>query len=525
MDRDEILRRAEKLLRQGRLDAAIAEYEKLVEDAPRDWVSANILGDLYVRAGQIDQAVAQYTRVAEHFAREGFVSRATALYKKIVKIHPDDDAALRRAAELSASQGLTAEARLHLHALFQQRLRRGDRTGAAEAAALLADLDPSNAAGRVESARLLVTLDDAAGAAAQLRSAGQVYLTAGKPELALQAWRDALGHNPGDEVTSGLLVDVLLEAGDPDGAGEVAKTAAHWRAVAGGLARAGRKDAASEALEKVLQADASDVPSRVHLAREAIARHDAERARELLAPLSGSSEPVVLLAQAEVDFRSESIERGRATLMQSLASCGDLVQPAIDLGCEIGRTAPETGFAVITAVVQHAESMSDSDLARFRANVRAARGQIYPENWPLWVGFGKDGGYPHRGKIDFAATSLSATTGTLLLRGILPNPDGKILPGLFAQVRVPLQLERPALLVPQETVDRDQSGAHVLVVDEKNLVKRLSVKTGAVVDHSEVIEEGLTGSEWIIVKGHLKAAPGKQVTPVREGVGTGRAGS
>ena len=75
--------------------------------------------------------------------------------------------------------------------------------------------------------------------------------------------------------------------------------------------------------------------------------------------------------------------------------------------------------------------------------------------------------------------------------------------------------------MPQEAVDHDQLGAHVLVVDEKNLVKRLSVKTGARVDHLEVIEEGLTGSEWVIVKGHLRAVAGKQVTPVREGVGTG----
>ncbi len=363
MDRDDTLRRAEKLLRQGRLDAAIEEYAKLVEETPRDWSTANVLGDLYVRAGQIDQAVAQYTRIAEHLAREGFVSRATALYKKIVKIHPDDDAALRRAAELSASQGLTAEARLHLHALFQQRVRRGDRAGAVGAAALLAELDPGNAAGRVESARLLASVNDAAGAAAQLRAAGQAYLTAGKPEQALQAWRDALGHNPDDEVTSGLLVEILLEAGDPDGATEVAKTAAHWRAVAGGFTRAGRPDAASSALEKVLEADPSDVPSRVHLAREAMAQHDGARARELLATLSGSTDPIVLLAQAEVDLRFESIERGRAALTRSLASCGDLAQPAIDLGCDIGRTAPEIGFAVITAVVQHAESGGDSDLA------------------------------------------------------------------------------------------------------------------------------------------------------------------
>ena len=170
-------------------------------------------------------------------------------------------------------------------------------------------------------------------------------------------------------------------------------------------------------------------------------------------------------------------------------------------------------------------TISDSDLARFRANIQGARGQIYPENWPVEVGFGKEEGYPFRGRLDFAATSLSSTTGTLLLRGVLPNPDGKILPGLFARVRVPLQLERPSLLVPQEAVDRDQLGAHVLVVDEKNLVKRLSVKAGAVVDQWEVIEEGLAGSEWIIVKGHLRAVVGKQVTPEREAATPRGAGS
>src|SRR5512139_3118872 len=112
MDRDETLRRAEKLLRQGRLDAAIAEYARLVEDQPKDWATANLLGDLYVRAGQVEQAAVQYTRIAEHLAREGFIAKASAVYKKIVKINPDDDAALLRTAHLSAQQGLAADARL-----------------------------------------------------------------------------------------------------------------------------------------------------------------------------------------------------------------------------------------------------------------------------------------------------------------------------------------------------------------------------------------------------------------------------
>ena len=88
LDREDTLKKAEKLLRQGRLDAAIAEYLRVVEDQPRDWTTANTLGDLYVRANQTDQAVAQYARIADHFFQEGFYPKAAALYKKILKLTP-----------------------------------------------------------------------------------------------------------------------------------------------------------------------------------------------------------------------------------------------------------------------------------------------------------------------------------------------------------------------------------------------------------------------------------------------------
>src|SRR6185503_10650689 len=61
--RDATLKKAEKLLRQGKLAGAIAEYVRLVEELPRDWNSINALGDLYVRAGDVDRAVAQFTAV------------------------------------------------------------------------------------------------------------------------------------------------------------------------------------------------------------------------------------------------------------------------------------------------------------------------------------------------------------------------------------------------------------------------------------------------------------------------------
>jgi tetratricopeptide (TPR) repeat protein len=95
-DREGALKRAEKALRLGKVDAAIDEYQALVLAQPRDWNSANALGDLFVRAGQLDKGVEQYTRIADHLADEGFYPKASALFKKILKVKATDEYALIR---------------------------------------------------------------------------------------------------------------------------------------------------------------------------------------------------------------------------------------------------------------------------------------------------------------------------------------------------------------------------------------------------------------------------------------------
>jgi hypothetical protein len=73
------------------------------------------------------------------------------------------------------------------------------------------------------------------------------------------------------------------------------------------------------------------------------------------------------------------------------------------------------------------------------------------------------------------------------------------------------------LLVPEVAVGHDQQGDYLFVVNEKNTVERRTVKTGPAVDALRAIDDGLTGKEWVVVNGLLKAAPGRQVTPEREG--------
>jgi len=161
-------------------------------------------------------------------------------------------------------------------------------------------------------------------------------------------------------------------------------------------------------------------------------------------------------------------------------------------------------------------SISDLDLARLLKSTHGIPGPADARKWPVYVGLPGEGGYPHQGYLDFAAISLTTTTGTLLMRGIVSNPDGQILPGLYGRVRVPVE-QRAAFLIPEAAIGHDQQGSYVFVVNEKNVVERKSVTTGPAEDGLRAIDDGLTGKDWVIVNGLLKAAPGRPVTPEREG--------
>jgi RND family efflux transporter MFP subunit len=162
-------------------------------------------------------------------------------------------------------------------------------------------------------------------------------------------------------------------------------------------------------------------------------------------------------------------------------------------------------------------TISDSDLARLMKAAGGIPGQLNAKKWPVFIGLTNEEGYFLQGYLDFAAISLTPTTGTLLMRGILSNPTGKILPGLYARVRMPVE-KKPAFLLPEESIGFDQQGTHVLIVNEKNLVERRNIKTGPLVNNLRAVEEGLTGEERVIAKGLQRVAPGRQVTPEQAGV-------
>jgi tetratricopeptide (TPR) repeat protein len=141
IDRDDARRRAQALARHNQVEAAIGEYVRLLAANPGDQASANELGDLYVRAGRADLAAERYIEVARALHREGFFSRATGFYRKILKLQPGHAQVLLALGQALQSQRLLVEARKAFDDARHALLAVGDAPGAAAVAAHLAALD------------------------------------------------------------------------------------------------------------------------------------------------------------------------------------------------------------------------------------------------------------------------------------------------------------------------------------------------------------------------------------------------
>lgn len=142
---------------------------------------------------------------------------------------------------------------------------------------------------------------------------------------------------------------------------------------------------------------------------------------------------------------------------------------------------------------------------------------------PIEVGLQTEAGYPHKGKLDYAAPTINQATGTLAVRGVLTNADRVLLPGYFVRVRVPLDEQKDALLVPDAALGSDQGGRYVLVVNGENIVEQRKVVTGPLDGELRVIENGLKPDDRVVIAGLLRAIPGQKVDPQLQTIGQTRA--
>jgi multidrug efflux system membrane fusion protein len=135
----------------------------------------------------------------------------------------------------------------------------------------------------------------------------------------------------------------------------------------------------------------------------------------------------------------------------------------------------------------------------------------HSEHSTINIGMSDEAGFPHTGKVDFVDNKVDASTGTILVRAIVANPDKRLAPGLFARVQLPEGDAVKVMLVDDKAVltDQDRKYVYVLVGDS---VERRDVKLGRIVEGQRVIAEGLKVGDRVIVNNIQKVFPGAKAT-------------
>ncbi|MGI8811630.1 MAG: tetratricopeptide repeat protein [Pyrinomonadaceae bacterium] len=191
-DKTKAMRSAERFLAQGKIRAAIGEYELVVKHDPKDFGTLNILGDLYIKSSEKPLAIPCYTKVAEHYAELGFAQKAIAVYNKIAKVDPTSLAVSAKLAELYKLKGSVREARSHYVTLAEHYQKAGKKVEALAIWEQIALLDPTNTAVFLNIAGSYLEENQPDGAIEAYTECGNRFTAQKKHEEALDCFAKAL---------------------------------------------------------------------------------------------------------------------------------------------------------------------------------------------------------------------------------------------------------------------------------------------------------------------------------------------
>jgi len=218
-NKQKVLANAEKYVQQGKLQNAIAEYEKILKNDAKDLTVTNTVGDLYSRIGESDKATGCFKSVGDAYAGQGFTVKAIAMYKKICKLKPSLESLLKL-AELYTQQGLFNDARAQYLQVAEEFLKAGELENAVRIFQKILEMDPENSSMRVKLAEVYIRLGKKTEAWQIFSAAAESMRSKGSLGAADEVLQRMLTLDPGNAYALLLQGKNLLESGD--GAGAVA---------------------------------------------------------------------------------------------------------------------------------------------------------------------------------------------------------------------------------------------------------------------------------------------------------------
>jgi membrane fusion protein, multidrug efflux system len=227
-------------------------------------------------------------------------------------------------------------------------------------------------------------------------------------------------------------------------------------------------------------------------------------------------------ARADVETQQAEVAAVRAALADAQLNLGyTRVSSPIDgiagfRGANIGDLVGPNDSRLLTTVSQvdpiYAEVAISEQLA-YSVFRRWADDPAAPRQLELELILADGSVYPRRGRADILDRQVDLKTGTVMARGIFPNPGNALRPGQYAKVRAVTEVKKNALLVPQRAVLDVQGVRQVAVVGADDTVEIRPVQVGPRTGSLWIIEQGVKSGERVVVEGLDKVRPGAKVKP------------
>jgi tetratricopeptide (TPR) repeat protein len=305
-----VLSTAEKLVAQGKIAAAIEEYQKVLKHDKKDLIILNTVADLCVRIGKNEEAVERFNQLAERCLEAGLVPRAIATYKRITKVAPDSVYALLKLGELYAMQGLLRDAKAHYMQAVEYYTGQGNKDAARDVFEKLLMLDAENPALQVPMAELYAGTGKKEEAISTYLGAASRYLERNQPAQAGSAIESLLRLDPQNMEARILLGRAQLEQGSAQQAAQTLQAIpsfASYRSALGllfhALQRQGDADKAREIAQQLFEAH-GDFSAIAEIAEDFRSRGELGEALEIYRAYSEQ-----FLAQAPPDALIEGLRQ------------------------------------------------------------------------------------------------------------------------------------------------------------------------------------------------------------------------
>ena len=224
-NKQKVLSAAEKFVQQGKLQNAIAEYEKSCKHDEKDLTVNNTIGDLYAGLGDSEKAIECFKTVGDAYAAQGFTVKGIAMYKKITKLQPSVDGSLKL-AELYTQQGLFNDARAQYLQVAEDFMKTGELEQAVRLFQKVLEMDPENVPMRIKLAEVYVRLGKKKEAWEIFSAAAESLRARGSLAAAEDVLKRMLVLDPGNSYVLLLRGKAALESDDPKSAIEYLEKAA-----------------------------------------------------------------------------------------------------------------------------------------------------------------------------------------------------------------------------------------------------------------------------------------------------------